>query len=134
MNSLELADHVVDPLLEARIARCLPHEADGRQVVAGDVSGEVAVVAVPAAVGLRLRLEAGTLPIERQHPIGLEREEVRCVEILRALERSAGEAHRVQRQRARSVRHDVDDVLCARLGEGGAENRDGYDGACHQGE
>ena len=29
LNSLELADHVVDPLFEARFARGLPHETDG---------------------------------------------------------------------------------------------------------
>ena len=73
LDLLQLADDVVGALLEADVAGRRPHQADGREVVAGDVTGEVSAVAVPAAVGLRLRHEAGALAVEREHAIRLER-------------------------------------------------------------
>jgi hypothetical protein len=73
------------------------------------VSGEVSSVAIPAAVRLRLRHETRALPVEREHAIGLELQQVLRVQLLRALQRTAGQAHGRQGQRARDVRHRVDD-------------------------
>ena len=52
--------------------------------MAGDVPGQLAAVGVPAGVALGLlRLEAGALAIEGEHAIGIERQQIRGVEILR---------------------------------------------------
>ena len=56
LHDPEFVDDVVGALLEARIARHGEHQADGREVVAGDVSGELAAVGIPARIALRLRL------------------------------------------------------------------------------
>ncbi len=71
-TSLQLPHQVVGPLLEARVAGRGPHHADGREVVAGDVAGEVLAVAVPAAVGLGLGRQAGADAEKGQHAVGLE--------------------------------------------------------------
>ena len=99
LHFLHLVDDVVGALLEARVAGRGLHQADRRQIMPGDVAGELPAVAVPAGVARRLRLEPGALAVERQHAIRLEREQVGGVEILRVLERPAGQPHRRQRQR-----------------------------------
>ena len=52
LHGLQLADDVVGALLEANVAGRRPHQADRGQIVPGDVSGEIAAVAIPAAVRL----------------------------------------------------------------------------------
>src|SRR5207247_7281930 len=61
LHLLQSADDVVGALLEPRLAGGRPHEADGREVVAGDVAAEVSAVAVPARVRLRFRRQARPL-------------------------------------------------------------------------
>jgi hypothetical protein len=74
--------------------------------MAGDVASELAAAAVPASVaGVGLGLEAGTLAKVVEHAVGLELEEVVGVEVLRMLERAAGEAHGGQRKRWSGERH-----------------------------
>ena len=67
------------------------------------MAGKVLAAAVPAAVGLRLGLQAGADAKESQHAVGLELEEVPGVQLLGVLQRPAGQAHRRQRQRPRRV-------------------------------
>ncbi len=64
-----------------------------------NVSGELPPGSVPTAITLCLRLETGALPKKRQHAFGLKLEQVRGVEILRLLQRTARQAHAAQRQR-----------------------------------
>ena len=82
--------------------------------MAGDVSGQLAAVGVPAGVALGLLRQARALAIEREHAIGIERQQVRGVEILRVLERTAGEPHRRQRQRPRARRRRRAVIFCAK--------------------
>ena len=103
LDRLQLAHDVVGALLEPPVARGRPHEADGREVVAGDMAGEVVAVAVPALVRLRFRGQARPLAVEREHPVGLEMEQVLRVQVLRVFERPAGEPHGGERQRPRDV-------------------------------
>ena len=79
--------------------------------MAGDVAGELAAVGVPAGVALGLLRQAGALAIEREHAIGLERQQVGRVEVLRVLERAAGEPDRGERQRPRRVGDGELDLL-----------------------
>src|SRR4029077_11261471 len=64
LDGFQLADDIVGAFLETSIAGGGPHQADGRQVMAGDVSGQVPIVAIPSAVRRRLGLEAGACPVE----------------------------------------------------------------------
>ena len=64
-----------------------------------NVPGELPAGTVPAAVALRLGVEAGALAQEGEHAFGLKLEEVGGVEVLRFLEWTAGQAHAAQRQR-----------------------------------
>ncbi len=105
LDGLQLAHQVIRPRLESRVARRCPHQADRRQVVPGDVARQLTAAAVPAAVPVGLRLEARGLAQERHHAIRLERQQVLRVEILRALERPAGQPDVAKRQRARLRRH-----------------------------
>jgi hypothetical protein len=77
--------------------------------VPGDVAGEVPPVAIPAPVGLGAWRKAGALPVERQHAIGLQREEVLRRRVLRPLQRAPRQAHGGERQRSRDLRHHVRD-------------------------
>ena len=83
--------------------------------MARNVAGEVAAVSVPAAVGFGLGLEAGPFAVVGQHPVGLELEQVAGAQLLRVLERAAGEPHGAQGERSgfhdRGVEH-------ARCGDG----------------
>jgi hypothetical protein len=103
-TSFSSAHDVVGALLEPRLAGGRPHEAHRREVMAGDVAGEVVAVAVPAAVRLCFRGQARALAVEREHPIGLEREQVLGVQVLGALERPAGDPHGRERQGPRDIR------------------------------
>ena len=69
--------------------------------MSGDVPGEISSAAVPAGVRLRLLRQTGAHAIERHHAVGLEREQIFRVGVLRELERSAGDAYVGQRNRPR---------------------------------
>ncbi len=101
LHQVEFAHDVVGALLEARITGGRVHQRDRREMVTGDVSREVAPAAVPPAVGLALGGEPSAHAIEVQHAIGIEREEISGVELLCMLERAAGQANLLQRDRAR---------------------------------
>ena len=79
-----------------------------------DVAGEVPAVSVPAAVGLGLWPEAGAVPVVRQHPVGLELEQVAGVELLGVLERSG-----LQPDGAQGERPGLHDVGCPGAGRVG---------------
>ena len=111
LDFFQLPHDVIRPLLEARVARGGPHQAHRREVMTGDVTGEVPAVPVPAAVRLGLRLEAGAVPVIRQHPVGLEREQITGVQLLGVLERS-----RQQPDGAQGERPGLDDCRCAGAG------------------
>ena len=98
LHGREFPDDVCRALFEPGVAGGRPHQADGRQVMTGDVPGEIAAAAVPPAVRLRLGRQAGALPIIGQHAVGLEREQVLSIELLRVLERAAGQADGGQRE------------------------------------
>jgi hypothetical protein len=87
------------------------HQADGGEVMAGDVSGELTAVRIPAGIAFRLLRQAGALPVERQHAIGIERQQVGRVEILRFLERTAGQSNRGERQGPRRISDGELDLL-----------------------
>ena len=59
-----------------------------------DVSSQISAVTIPTTVGLSSRFEPGARPIERQHPVGLELEEVSGIQILCMLERAARQTDR----------------------------------------
>src|ERR1700753_3832518 len=99
LDLLQFGDEVVNPLLEAYVAGGCVHHADGGEVMACDVSGELATGAVPAAVALCLRVEPGTLAKKGEHALRLKVEKILGVEVLRLLQWTAGQAHIVQRQR-----------------------------------
>ena len=105
LHEFQLADDVVGTGLERRISRRGPHHADRRQVVAANMPGQVAAVGIPAAVGFGSRLESGAFAIVGQHAVRLEVLEISAVQVLGLFERTAREAHRLQRQRpARGLR------------------------------
>ncbi len=76
-----------------------------------DVPGQLPAVGVPARVAFGFLRQVRALAIEREHAIGIERQEIRGVEILRVFERTAGEPHGRQRQRPRAVGHRPRDLL-----------------------
>src|SRR5947207_1748036 len=92
----ELANEVVCALLEAGIASGGIHRAHRREIVPGDVTGEIAPRTIPPAVGPTLWGKTGARAIKSQHPIGLELEQILDVGQLRALKGAAGEPHLVQ--------------------------------------
>src|SRR5205823_13791338 len=96
LHGRELLDDVRRALFEPGVTRGRPHQAHGREVMTSDVPGEIAPAAVPPAVRLCFRREAGALPVIRQHAVGLEREQVLPIELLRVLERPARQADRAQ--------------------------------------
>ncbi len=102
LNDLQFTNDVVGARLEARIARRRVHQADGRQMMPCDVPREVAAVAVPARIWLRLFRQPGANPVIGQHPVRLEVEQIFRVEFLRALERAAEHANVLQRHRPRA--------------------------------
>src|SRR5688500_1951701 len=73
--------------------------------MARNVSGELTAVSVPPRVALGLLRQVGALAIEREHAIGIERQEIPGVEILRLFEWTTSEPHGRQRQWPRTVRH-----------------------------
>lgn len=75
-----------------------------------DVAGEVAAAAVPSGVGLGLLGETGLHAVVGQHAVRLESEQVRRREILRALERAAGDADAIERHRP-STQHALLEVV-----------------------
>src|SRR5262249_27247537 len=105
LNGFQFADDVVGALLELRVAGRGVHQTDRREVMAGDVSGQLAAVSVPARVARRLRLQSRADAVEGEHAIRFEREQIRGVEILRVLQRPAGQPDSRQRQRPRRVGH-----------------------------
>jgi len=92
LNGLQFAHEVVGALLEAGVARRRIHQAHCGEVVPCDVTGQLASRAIPPVVALGLRLEAGALAEEGHHAVGLERQQVLRVEVLRTPEGAAGEA------------------------------------------
>ena len=66
----------------------------------GDVPGEIAAAAVPPAVRVRFGRQAGALAVIRQHAVGLEREQVLSIELLRVFERPARQADGAQGESA----------------------------------
>ena len=100
LHRFQLSHDVVRALPEARVPGGRPHQAHSGQVMAGDVAREIPAAAVPAPVGLRLRLEPRALAIVRQHPVGLERQQVLAIQILRVLQRPTCQPDGRQGQRA----------------------------------
>ena len=93
LNLLKLLDDIVGPLFETDVARGRPHQAHRGQVVAGYVTREIPAATVPAAVGLRLGLEACPLPVVGQHSVGFEAKQILGVEVLGAPQRTAGQPY-----------------------------------------
>src|SRR5207302_7908679 len=87
LHGRELLDHVRRALFESGVACGRPHQAHGREVMTGDVPGEIAPAAVPPAVRLGFRREAGALAGIRQHAGGPEGEPGWPIGLLRAVER-----------------------------------------------
>ena len=56
LDFLEFLYDIVRSLFETRISRGGPHQAYSREVMSGDVTGEISSAAVPAAVWFALRL------------------------------------------------------------------------------
>ena len=113
LNFLELGDDVIGPLFEFGPSGRGVHQADGREIMAGDVAGQLfAVGPVPRTIRLRFGLEPGAGAEQREHAIGLVAQQVGDVEVLRLFQRTAGEPHGGQRQRLREVRHGVLDRFC----------------------
>ena len=78
----------------------------------GDMASELfAVHGIPAAVAFGLGLQSGAQAIAGQHPIRLQGQQILRIEVLRVLERATGQPHVRQRQRRRSIRHDILDGL-----------------------
>src|SRR5665213_109317 len=88
LYQLEFGDDVIDAILEAFVAGCRPHCADGGEIVTGYVASQVATTAVPSTVWFGLLLEPSVGSIVRQHAIGLEFEQVLDIRLLRLLERA----------------------------------------------
>ena len=99
LHRREIADEILRSVLEPPIAGYGVHQAHRREIVPGDVSGEVAPRTVPSAVRRRLSGKTGARPIKCQHPIRLELEQILDVGLLCALKRATGDPHLVQRHR-----------------------------------
>src|SRR5882724_5841881 len=89
-----------------RVARCGEHQADCREIVAGDVAGEVFAVAIPAAVGLGLWFEPGAFAEIGEHTVRLELEEIVGIEVLGVLKRAASQADGGEGKWSGDVRDD----------------------------
>src|SRR5665213_4496073 len=50
LHKLEFCDDVIDAILEAFVAGCSPHGADGGEIVTGYVASQVATTTVPSTV------------------------------------------------------------------------------------
>ena len=70
LAALQLAHHVVEPLLYLGITRGGSHIAECRQVVTADVAVESGVL--PVGVILSLRLQAGLLQVGGEQTVGIE--------------------------------------------------------------
>jgi hypothetical protein len=93
LDEFEFGDDVIGAFFETRITGGGEHEAYGREVMAGDVAGEVFGVAIPAAVGFCFGFETGAFAEIGEHAVGFEFEEIGGIEVLGVFERTAGETH-----------------------------------------
>ena len=59
-----VGDEIISALLESRIARGGIHQADGGEMMTGDVAGQLTAIGIPAGVALGLGGKSGTLPVE----------------------------------------------------------------------
>ena len=102
LHDFQFAHDVVGSGLEPHVAGGLVHIRHRGEVMSCDVSGEIASAPIPPCIRRSLRRQSGPLPIERQHPIGIECEQICRGEILRMLERTAGQAYPVERNGMRA--------------------------------
>jgi hypothetical protein len=58
LDDLQLVHQAVDALFEPSIPRRRPHQADAQEVMPGDMAGQLAVRAIPAAVAFGLGRQA----------------------------------------------------------------------------
>ena len=72
LHQLQLAHDVVGALLEANIAGGGEHQADGREVMPGNVSCQLAAIGIPTCVALGFWPEPRKRAVKRQHAVGLE--------------------------------------------------------------
>jgi hypothetical protein len=86
LHGSKLADDVIRPLLVPRVAGREVHETDGREIVAGDMSGEVSPSTVPSGVRFGFLRQPGAHAVVREHAIRLQLEQVFRGEVLGALE------------------------------------------------
>jgi hypothetical protein len=63
------------------------------------VSGELPPCAIPTAIPLGFWIETGALAKIGKHALRLKVEEILRIEVLRTLQRTAGQPHTAQRQR-----------------------------------
>jgi hypothetical protein len=96
LDLFQLFDHVVRPLPESGVARRSPHQTDSREVMARDVSSQVASGPIPSAVAFRFGLESGMLTKERQHAVGLECQQIFRVGVLGRFEGTSGQPDMIQ--------------------------------------
>ena len=105
LTRLQLVDDVVDPLLHAGVAGGRVHQRRGAEIVTERVTvaadAHPRLLGLPAAVDRRLRLEARVDAEVVQQPIGLQREQIGEVALLRVEERAVEQAHVVERERRR---------------------------------
>ena len=112
LDFVQLGHDIIGALLEARVAGGGVHIANGREVMAGDMTGKLAAGAVPTSVTLLgFRWQTGPFAEVIQHAVGIEGQQIGGVEILGVFERTPGQADIRQRQRPCEQRHDVGDDL-----------------------
>src|SRR5581483_11516737 len=110
LDFLEFLDEIVRTLLEPRIAGRRPHVTHRREIMPGDVPGELAALAIPSAVtllGFWFQPRATTQI--KEHAVGFELEQVIRIEILCVFQWSARQPHIRQRQRPGGERNGVCD-------------------------
>jgi hypothetical protein len=67
LDFLEFGDKAVRTLFEAHIAGGGIHQADGGQIMAGDVTGELfALHRIPTSIAIRLGFKSGADPVPSQ--------------------------------------------------------------------
>ena len=102
LHLVEFAHDIVSALFEARVTRRPEHQRYRGEMMARDVSREIATAAIPATVRFRFRFEPGAQSIKREHAIGIERQQIRCGDLLRMLQRTTGQSHFVERNGPRT--------------------------------
>ena len=70
-------------------------------MMTGDVPGKIASATIPPFVWRGFWSESCALPIERQHAIRFERQQIRRRQLLRMFERTTGQSHAGERNRIR---------------------------------